>query len=97
MLTIQLHEELKGECIKVNSVSPGFVETDLTGYGEVTAEEGARLPAEYSLTADISGCFGRAGCGLYGDVKGAVAIRGNGLKNFFRQSLRLTGQGGGET
>lgn len=57
MLTIQLHEELKDEGIKVNSVSPGFVKTDLTGYGELTPEEGARLPAEYALSADVSGCF----------------------------------------
>ena len=57
MLTIQLHEELKSEGIKVNSVSPGFVKTDLTGYGEMTAEEGARLPFEYALTADVSGRF----------------------------------------
>ncbi|MCR9267540.1 MAG: SDR family NAD(P)-dependent oxidoreductase, partial [Alphaproteobacteria bacterium] len=57
MLTIQLHEELKGGGIKVNSVSPGFVKTDLTGFGEMTAEEGARLPAEYALTADVSGRF----------------------------------------
>ena len=57
MLTIQLHEELKGEGIKVNSVSPGFVKTDLTGYGEMTAEEGARLPFEYAFAVDISGRF----------------------------------------
>lgn len=57
MLTIQLHEELKSEGIKVNSVSPGFVKTDLTGYGEMTAEEGARLPAKYALTANVSGLF----------------------------------------
>jgi len=57
MLTIQLHEELKDEGIKINSVSPGFVKTDLTGYGEMTAEEGARLPAEYALHAEVSGRF----------------------------------------
>lgn len=57
MLTIQLHEELKSAGIKVNSVSPGFVKTDLTGYGEITPEEGARLPAEYALSADVSGRF----------------------------------------
>ena len=57
MLTIQLHEELKSEGIKVNSVSPGFVKTDLTGYGEMTAEEGARLPSAYALSADVSGRF----------------------------------------
>lgn len=57
MLTIQLHEELKGEGIHVNSVSPGFVKTDLTGYGEMTPEEGARLPAEYALNAAVGGRF----------------------------------------
>lgn len=57
MLTIQLHEELKSEGIRVNSVSPGFVKTDLTGYGEMTPEEGARLPAEYALSAEVSGRF----------------------------------------
>ncbi|PYE83777.1 SDR family NAD(P)-dependent oxidoreductase [Pseudoroseicyclus aestuarii] len=58
MLTIQLHEELQAEGIKVNSVSPGFVKTDLTGgYGEMTPEEGARLPAKYALEAEVSGRF----------------------------------------
>ncbi len=57
MLTIQLHEEFKDTSIKVNSVSPGFVKTDLTGYGEMTPEEGARLPAEYALAATVSGRF----------------------------------------
>jgi len=57
MLTIQLHEELKEEGSKVNSVSPGFVKTELTGYGEMTSEEGARLPAEYALRAEVSGRF----------------------------------------
>lgn len=57
MLTVQLHEELKGEGIKVNSVSPGFVKTDLTGYGNMTPEEGARLPAQYALGGTESGAF----------------------------------------
>lgn len=57
MLTIQLHEELKDQGIRVNSVSPGFVKTDLTGYGEMTPEEGARLPAEVALGAGASGRF----------------------------------------
>lgn len=57
MLTIQLHEELKDTGIRVNSVCPGFVKTDLTGYGELTPEEGARLPAEYALEATVSGRF----------------------------------------
>ncbi|CCM77260.1 SDR family oxidoreductase [Rhizobium mesoamericanum] len=57
MLTIQLNEELKGTGIVVNSVSPGFVKTDLTGYGNMTAEEGARLPVRHALEGATSGGF----------------------------------------
>jgi len=57
MLTVQLHEELKGTAIKVNSVSPGFVKTDLTGYGTMTPAEGAQLPVRYALGGDDSGRF----------------------------------------
>ena len=57
MLTVQLHEELKGTGIKVNSVSPGFVKTDLTGYGTMTPAEGAQLPVKYALGGDDSGRF----------------------------------------
>ncbi|RLQ88349.1 SDR family oxidoreductase [Notoacmeibacter ruber] len=57
MLTVQLHEELKETGIKVNSVSPGFVKTDLTGYGTMTPEEGARLPVRYALEGEESGRF----------------------------------------
>jgi NAD(P)-dependent dehydrogenase (short-subunit alcohol dehydrogenase family) len=49
MLTVQLHETLKGFGIAVNSVSPGFVKTDLTGQGFMTPEEGARLPVLFAL------------------------------------------------
>jgi NAD(P)-dependent dehydrogenase (short-subunit alcohol dehydrogenase family) len=56
MLTIQLNEELKGTGI-VNSVSPGFVKTDLTGHGNMTPEEGARLPVRYALEGAASGGF----------------------------------------
>jgi NAD(P)-dependent dehydrogenase (short-subunit alcohol dehydrogenase family) len=55
MLTIQLNEELKGTGIVVNSVSPGFVKTDLTGYGNMTPEEGARLPVRHALEGAASG------------------------------------------
>jgi NAD(P)-dependent dehydrogenase (short-subunit alcohol dehydrogenase family) len=60
MLTIQLAAELKDTAIAVNSVAPGYVKTDLTGgNGFMTAEEGARLPVEYSLLGDgaVSGRF----------------------------------------
>lgn len=55
MLTVQLAEELRGTPITVNSVSPGFVKTDLTGHhGFMTPEEGARLPVEYALLSESS-------------------------------------------
>lgn len=57
MLTVQLHEALKGSGIVVNSVSPGFVKTDLTGFGEMTPEEGARLPARFAFDGNESGGF----------------------------------------
>lgn len=57
MLTIQLSEKLRGTGIVVNSVSPGFVKTDLTGYGTMTPEEGARLPVQYALAGEQSGSF----------------------------------------
>lgn len=63
MLTVQLCEELRGTPIVVNSVSPGYVRTDLTGHGGfLTAEEGARLPVEYALlgTDAVSGRFVQA-------------------------------------
>ncbi|MGO4113664.1 SDR family oxidoreductase [Rhizobium ruizarguesonis] len=56
MLTIQLNEELKGTGIVVNSVSPGFVKTDLTGYGNMTPEEGAAARAT-ALEGAASGGF----------------------------------------
>lgn len=57
MLTVQLSEELRNTGIKINSVSPGFVKTDLTGYGTMTPGEGARLPVKYALEGDESGAF----------------------------------------
>ncbi|WP_311273336.1 MULTISPECIES: SDR family oxidoreductase [unclassified Rhizobium] len=57
MLTIQLSEELRGTGIIVNSVSPGFVKTDLTGYGNMTPEEGAKLPVQFALAGEESGSF----------------------------------------
>lgn len=55
MLTIQLHQALRDTPIVVNSVSPGFVKTDLTGYGTMTPEEGARLPVRYALGGGETG------------------------------------------
>ncbi len=57
MLTIQLAEELRGTGIVVNSVSPGFVKTDLTGYGVMTPDEGARLPVQHALGGEATGGF----------------------------------------
>lgn len=57
MLTIELHQELSCSGIVVNSVSADFVKTYLTGYGNLTPEEGARLPVEYALSATASGTF----------------------------------------
>jgi NAD(P)-dependent dehydrogenase (short-subunit alcohol dehydrogenase family) len=60
MLTVQLAQELRGTPHVVNSVSPGYVKTDLTGHtGFMTPEEGARLPVKYALLgADaVSGRF----------------------------------------
>ena len=57
LLTIQLREELRDTKIIVNSVSPGFVKTDLTGYGDITPDEGARLPVRYALGGDENGRF----------------------------------------
>jgi len=61
MLTVQLAQELRDTDIVVNSVSPGYVKTDLTGHnGFMTAEEGARLPVQYALLSRddaVSGKF----------------------------------------
>jgi NAD(P)-dependent dehydrogenase (short-subunit alcohol dehydrogenase family) len=57
MLTIQLSAELRNTSIVVNSVSPGFVKTDLTGYGNMTPQEGAKLPVRYALSGDQTGVF----------------------------------------
>ncbi|MCO5162484.1 MAG: SDR family NAD(P)-dependent oxidoreductase [Mesorhizobium sp.] len=60
MLTAQLCAELRDTPIVVNSVSPGYVKTDLTGHtGFMTPAEGARMPVKYALLDDgaVSGRF----------------------------------------
>lgn len=60
MLTVQLAEELRATAMAVNSVSPGYVKTDLTGNtGFMTPEEGAKLPVQYALLGEgaVSGRF----------------------------------------
>lgn len=57
MLTVQMAEALKGSGVKVNSVSPGFVKTDLTGMGNMTPQQGAALPVRYALGGDETGLF----------------------------------------
>ncbi|MFN3547236.1 MAG: SDR family oxidoreductase [Mesorhizobium sp.] len=60
MLTVQLAAELRDTAIAVNSVSPGYVMTDLTGHtGFMTAEEGAKLPVRYALLREdaVTGRF----------------------------------------
>jgi NAD(P)-dependent dehydrogenase (short-subunit alcohol dehydrogenase family) len=60
MLTVQLAQELRDTPHVINSVSPGYVKTDLTGHtGFMTAEEGAKLPVAYALLGDdaVSGRF----------------------------------------
>jgi NAD(P)-dependent dehydrogenase (short-subunit alcohol dehydrogenase family) len=60
MLTVQLSAELRGTSIVVNSVSPGYVKTDLTGHnGFMAPADGARMPVKYALLGDdtVSGQF----------------------------------------
>ena len=50
MLTVQLAYELRDTGIKVNSVSPGFVATDMNEHrGTMTVEEGAAGPVRLAL------------------------------------------------
>jgi NAD(P)-dependent dehydrogenase (short-subunit alcohol dehydrogenase family) len=53
MLTVQLAFELRDTPIKVNSVCPGYVMTDLNkGGGYVTIEDGVRASVKYALLDD---------------------------------------------
>ncbi|MEU7592746.1 SDR family oxidoreductase [Streptomyces sp. NPDC039022] len=52
-LTVTYANELRAEGILVNSVSPGFVATDINGHrGHLTPEQGARLPALLATCGD---------------------------------------------
>ncbi len=60
MLTVQLAAELRDTPHVVNSISPGFVKTDLTGgQGFLTPDQAARTPVKYALLGDdaVSGRF----------------------------------------
>jgi NAD(P)-dependent dehydrogenase (short-subunit alcohol dehydrogenase family) len=60
MLTVQLSAELRDTKIAVNSVSPGFVKTDLTrNTGRLSPAEAAVTPVQFALLADdnVSGKF----------------------------------------
>jgi NAD(P)-dependent dehydrogenase (short-subunit alcohol dehydrogenase family) len=73
MLTVQLAEELRDTPHVINSASPGYMKTDLTGHsGFMTAEESVRLPVEYALLGDdaVSGSFVEAS----GDAPGKLAL-----------------------
>jgi NAD(P)-dependent dehydrogenase (short-subunit alcohol dehydrogenase family) len=53
MLMVQLAAELRGTRIKVNSVCPGIVRTDMNGgYGELTVQEGAVASVRYAILDD---------------------------------------------
>ena len=60
MLTVQLAQELQADGIGVNSVCPGFVDTDLSAHqGPTPPVEAARLPVDFALggTDGASGKF----------------------------------------
>jgi NAD(P)-dependent dehydrogenase (short-subunit alcohol dehydrogenase family) len=53
MLTVQLSEEFRDTPHVVNSVSPGYVKTDLTGgNGFLTPEQAAKTPVQFALLGD---------------------------------------------
>lgn len=67
MLTVELSEEFRNTPHVVNSVSPGYVKTDLTGgNGLLTPQEAAATPVKYALLGDdaLSGRFVEAAGGL---------------------------------
>ena len=51
--TVQLAHELKDSSIKVNTIHPGYVQTDMNGgQGEITVPEGARTSVKLALIDD---------------------------------------------
>jgi NAD(P)-dependent dehydrogenase (short-subunit alcohol dehydrogenase family) len=64
-LTVFFAKELRNTHIKINSVSPGYVATDLNGYsGFLTAEQGAKMPVAFATLTDdgpTGGFFGENG------------------------------------
>jgi NAD(P)-dependent dehydrogenase (short-subunit alcohol dehydrogenase family) len=64
-ITVFFAKELRNTPIKVNSVSPGYVATDLNGHsGFLTPEQGAKVPVAFAtLAADGpgGGFFGESG------------------------------------
>ena len=65
MFTVQLAYELRNTSVKVNSICPGYVKTDMNrGGGFLTVEEGARPSVAYALIGDdgpSGGFFGSDG------------------------------------
>jgi NAD(P)-dependent dehydrogenase (short-subunit alcohol dehydrogenase family) len=65
MLTVQLAHELRDTGIKVNAVSPGFVDTDMNQHqGTLTVDEGAAEPVRLALLpaeGPTGGFFGDGG------------------------------------
>ncbi len=64
-LTVFFAKELRDTPIKVNSVSPGYVATDLNGYsGYLTPEQGAKVPVAFAtlpVDGPTGGFFGQQG------------------------------------
>jgi NAD(P)-dependent dehydrogenase (short-subunit alcohol dehydrogenase family) len=64
-ITVFFAKELRNTQIKINSVSPGYVATDLNGHsGFLTTEQGAKVPVSFAtLSADgpNGGFFGANG------------------------------------
>ena len=53
MLTVQLSGELRETPHVVNSISPGYAKTDLTGNkGFITADQAAKTPVQYALLGE---------------------------------------------